>query len=225
MRARPIVAIDGPSGAGKTTVSKAVAERLGFTYIDTGAMYRCVGLLADRQHLELTDDVELGILLDNLEIRFERAAEGQRVFANGEDVTGEIRRHDVSKLASDFSALPLVREKLVDIQRRLGAAGGIVMEGRDIGTNVFPDAEVKIYLTATDEVRARRRYDELVRRGQEVDFAKVLDDQRKRDANDSGRELNPLVPATDAIVLDSSLLPFDEVVKIVTGRVSNVATA
>ena len=212
-RSRPIVAIDGPSGSGKSTVSKMLAERLNFIYLDTGAMYRCVGLLARRAGSDPLDAAALAPLLDRLEIYFEPDGRGgQRVFCNREDVTAEIRRHEVSQAASQASSLPAVRTRLVAMQRQMGAGGGVVMEGRDIGTNVFPDAEVKVFLVAGDEERARRRVRELAQRGQAVDFAQVLADQRERDRRDSERDLNPLRQAPDAIALDTTGLTVDQVV-------------
>lgn len=209
---KPIVAIDGPSGAGKSTVSRRVAERLGFTYIDTGAMYRCVGLSALRISLPCEEGPALQYLLSKIRIAFDGPATRQQVFLNGEDVTEAIRDHAVSGAASSFSALPPVRERLVALQREMGKAGGIVMEGRDIGTNVFPHAEVKIFLDASAEVRARRRYEELLEKGQNVSFEKILADQKQRDEKDSNRELNPLRKADDAHVVDTSDMTIEQVV-------------
>jgi len=213
-RSLQIVAIDGPSGSGKSTVSKMLANQLGFVYLDTGAMYRCVGLLALRQGIEPTDEHGLLPLLAGLSIRFTPGEEErQRVFCNNEDVTEAIREHEVSQAASKASSVGPVRERLVAMQREMGNIGGVVMEGRDIGTNVFPDAEVKIFLTASAEERAQRRYAELLLRGEDVEFEQILADQLERDKRDSERELNPLVIAPDAILLDTSNLTIDQVVE------------
>lgn len=210
---KPIVAIDGPSGAGKSTVSRLVAERLGYTYIDTGAMYRCVGLLALRNSMPCETGPELDALLENMDIRFEGPATRQKVFCNGEDVTDKIREHGVSKAASNFSALASVRKWLVALQRKMGEQGGVVMEGRDIGTNVFPNAEVKIYLDASAKVRAKRRHKELILKGNEVPFEQVLEDQIQRDRQDTQRTLNPLRKSEDAIGVDTDGLSVETVVE------------
>ncbi len=213
-RERCVVAIDGPSGAGKSTISKGVAAQLGFIYLDTGAMYRCVGLLLLRRNADPLDEEALREVLTDLAIDF-RAGEGedQRVLCNDEDVTLAIREHAVSEAASRASSVPLVREKLVAMQRRMGAAGGVVMEGRDIGTNVFPDAEVKIFLTAAAEVRAERRVNQLQQLGQTADYPSILEDQRRRDKRDSERAVNPLIQAPDAVLLDCSDLTIPQVIE------------
>ncbi|MCB9489115.1 MAG: (d)CMP kinase [Deltaproteobacteria bacterium] len=215
MARKPIIAIDGPSGVGKTTASKAVAAQLGFTYIDTGAMYRAVGLLATRRGLPPEQTPELVSLLSDLDLRFERTNGAQRVIANGEDVSAAIREHAASAAASAFSRIPAVRTAMVAQQRKMGAAGAVVMEGRDIGSNVFPDAELKVFLTATPEVKAKRRYEELRARGEDVDYEKILQDQNLRDEADSNRSLNPLIQTEDARVLDTSDLDADQVVQTI----------
>jgi cytidylate kinase len=221
---RPIVAIDGPSGAGKSTVSKMLARRLGFLYLDTGAMYRCVGLLALRHAVDPLSPNDLAPLLADLRISFVPDAGGdQLTLCNGEDVTELIRAHEVSQTASKASSVGAVRTRLVAMQREMGAAGGVVMEGRDIGTNVFPDAEVKIFLVASAEQRARRRWQELRARGESVEFEAVLADQRERDQRDSERALNPLVPAPDAHLVDTSDLTIEQVVDRLAELVRNYA--
>lgn len=215
MSHQPIIAIDGPSGSGKSTISRRVAGQLSFTYIDTGAMYRCVGLAALRVQAACHVGPELDDLLANLTISFEGQATEQRVLLNGQDVTEAIREHAVSKAASDFSALPSVRERLVQMQRQMGKQGGVVMEGRDIGTNVFPHAEVKIYLDATPRVRALRRHKELMEKGKTISFEQVLADQIQRDEQDAGRELNPLCKARDAHEIDTSDLTVQQIIHIV----------
>ncbi len=213
-RERPIVAIDGPSGSGKSTVSKLLARRLGFMYLDTGAMYRCVGLLAMRRGLDPLDAQALEPLLADLRISFVPDGQGgQRVLCQNEDVTTAIREHEVSQMASKASRVAAVRTRLVAMQREMGAGGGVVMEGRDIGTNVFPDAEVKVFLVASAEQRARRRWLELQARGENVDYETILTDQHERDERDSSRELNPLVQAPDAHRLDTSDLTIEQVVE------------
>lgn len=219
-RERCVVAIDGPSGAGKSTISKGVAAQLGFIYLDTGAMYRCVGLLLLRRGVDPLDEQALGEVLADLAIEFRTdAGADQRTICNGEDVTRAIREHAVSEAASRASSVPLVREKLVAMQRRMGAAGGVVMEGRDIGTNVFPDAEVKVFLTAGAEVRAERRVKQLLQSGQQADYETILADQLRRDRRDSERAVNPLIQAPDAVLLDSSALTIFQVIERIVALV------
>jgi cytidylate kinase len=208
----PIVAIDGPAGAGKSTVARQLARRLGFTIIDTGAIYRSVALAARRARVDWEDDEGLRRLLDaGLGITFR----DDRVFLRGEDVTDAIRTPEITRGASVVSARPVVRQKLLQLQRDLGQASprGSVLEGRDIGTIVFPDADVKFFLTASDEARAQRRHAELVERGVSVPLAEVLADQRRRDRDDSERTIAPLRPAADAILVDTTGFDLDQVVE------------
>jgi CMP/dCMP kinase len=208
---RIVVAIDGPAGAGKSTASRALAQRLGYGYVDTGAMYRAVGVLAAERGLALDDDAALGRLVGVLS--FELRDGGTALVVDGRDVSAAIRRADAGELASRVSTRPVVRERLVALQRALGEAGGVVMEGRDIGTVVFPDAPVKLYLTAAPAERARRRAAELRARGEEVDEAALAADLEARDRRDSGREHAPLRPASDARLIDTTHLGLDEVVE------------
>ncbi len=214
-----IVAIDGPAGAGKSTASRAVAARLGFAMVDTGAIYRAVALAATRAGLALDDDPRLSELLPKLEIRFAppaAAGGGPRVLLGPEDVSQEIRTPPMSLGASQVSARPVVRAGLLDLQRRLALApgnAGAVLEGRDIGTVVFPDADAKFFLTASPEERARRRHAELRGKGDLSAFEEVLADQLRRDRDDSERALAPLRPAPDAVVVDTSSVPLDAVVE------------
>jgi len=217
--ARPfIVAIDGPAGAGKSSASRLLAARLGFALVDTGAIYRTVALAASRQGIAFDDDPRLGTLLPTLRIRFAppaAAGAGQQVLLGGEDVSQAIRTPPMSLGASAVSARPVVRSGLLDLQRRLALAEenrGAVLEGRDIGTVVFPDADLKIFLTASERKRAQRRFDELQQKGDPSTLEQVLEDQRRRDKNDSERAVAPLKPAADARILDSSELDLAGVV-------------
>jgi cytidylate kinase len=220
-----IVAIDGPAGAGKSTASRLVAARLGFAMVDTGAIYRAVALAATRRAIALDDDPRLAALLPSVEIRFAPPAAsgaGQRVLLGGEDVSAEIRTPAMSLGASKVSGRPVVRAGLLDLQRRLALApenAGAVLEGRDIGTVVFPDADAKFFLTASPEERARRRHAELRAKGDPQAYEEVLADQLRRDKDDSERAVAPLRPAADALVLDTSGTPLDAVVERLVAEV------
>lgn len=212
-----VVAIDGPAGAGKSTVARCVARELGLTYLDTGAMYRALALLALWEQAESSDEETLAALARNMDLSLSPISpEGhQQVWMGGREITQAIRTPAVSQQTSILSALPQVRRVMVDRQRDLAAAvqHGVVLEGRDIGTVVFPEADVKIYLTASPEERARRRTMELRARGAEVDEMRVLAEQNERDTRDSGRADSPLKPAPDAIILSTDGLRIDEVVE------------
>jgi cytidylate kinase len=208
---RAVVAVDGPAGAGKSSACRALAARLGFTYVDTGAMYRAVGVLADEAGVALDDDAALARLV--AELRFEFAEGGTRLLVAGRDLSDAIRAPAAGDLASRVSMRPVVRERLVALQRELGSRGGVVMEGRDIGTVVFPDAPVKLYLTAAPEERARRRALELRARGDTVDEAALARELAARDRRDSARAHSPLRPAADAVVLDTTRLDLAAVVE------------
>lgn len=211
-----IVAIDGPSGAGKSTVAKAVAKKLGFSCLDTGAMYRSVVWLACQKGIVLDDDAALGELARNCRIEFihdEGEPVPKGVLIDGSDVTSAIRTSEIDKAVSPVSAAPSVREAMVDQQRRIGASGNYVIEGRDIGTTVFPEAEAKVFLTASDEERAHRRVRQNVDRGVgSISYDEVLADLKRRDEYDSSRATSPLRPADDAIVLDSTGLYIEDVI-------------
>ena len=199
-----IVAIDGPSGAGKSTLAKHIAKELGFTYLDTGAIYRALALKILRRGVDLDDTAALNAIVNDSDIDL-RGRNGQlQVFLDGEDVSAAIRTPEVSQMASKASAIAMVRRRLLDLQRALGRRDNVVAEGRDIGTVVFPDAQVKIYLDASIEERARRRCDELRAAGREVSLAETISEMEERDKRDSQRDIAPLRKADDAFVLDSS---------------------
>lgn len=218
-RPRPIVAIDGPAGAGKSTVAGEVARRLGYLYVDTGAMYRAVALKADSaQALDSPRIIEE--LAASTSISLIRNADGSlRVLLDGEDVSEAIRSPRVSEVVSAVSAIPGVRRRMVELQRRLGAEGGVVMEGRDIQTVVFPDAEVKIFLTASTAERARRRWKELHRKGVEQGLEHVEAEMQERDRRDSTREDSPMAAAPDAVTIITDGLTIEEVVNRIEGLV------
>jgi cytidylate kinase len=210
---RPIVvAIDGPAGAGKSTVAKQLTAMLGYRLLDTGALYRSVALLARRRGVAWDDEPEVAKIAAALDVTFELDGATNRVFVSGEDVSSGIRTPEVSEGSSIVSALPAVRAALLQVQRRLAGEGGVVAEGRDVGTVVFPTAQAKFFLTASDQVRAERRLAELRAAGLESDFTGTLTEMQKRDRRDSTRAASPLTCAPDAVVLDSSALTADEVV-------------
>ncbi len=224
-----IVAVDGPAGSGKSTASRRLAARLGFALVDTGAIYRTVALAASRAGIPYDDDARLAVLLPGLRIRLAPPpagdpAAGQRVLLGDEDVSLAIRTPPMSLGASAVSARRVVRAGLLDLQRRLATApgsAGAVLEGRDVGTVVFPDADAKFFLTASDEVRARRRFEELRARGDPSSLDQVLADQRRRDRDDSQRAVAPLEPAPDAVRLDTSALTLDQVVARLAAEVES----
>lgn len=205
-----IIAIDGPAASGKSTTAQFLAEKLGYVYIDTGAMYRACALKAKKMGIDINDEESIRELLDNIDIRIENHHSKNRIFLDGEDVSEDIRADDISALASAISAIPAVRYKMVELQRKMGEKGGVILDGRDIGTFVFPSAEVKFFLTASPEVRAKRRWLELKQKGINKDFSEVLADLVKRDNNDSQRALAPLKKADDAIEVDTSNITIEE---------------
>ncbi len=208
---KPIIAIDGPSGAGKSTLSKLLARELGLVNIDTGAMYRCVALAAARGGVDPEDAQALERICAGMAINFIRDGAGERVLLDGEDVSAAIRAPEISLLTSRVAACPQVRRALVGRQQELGRDGGVVLEGRDIGTVVFPDAEVKFYLSATASERGRRRFEELRVKGLAVDLLQTIAEVEARDSADSAREHAPLLQATDAVVIDSTAKPIEVV--------------
>ncbi len=224
MKSRPdgiVIAIDGPSGAGKSTIAGQLAERLGYIQIDTGAMYRAAAFLLSRADVDLTDLAAVEQFCQNIDIRLEVVSGRQAVLANGMDVTDQLRTPEMSLLTSRTSMLKPVREALMKSQQKMGSRGGVVLEGRDIGTVVFPDAEIKFYLSASVEERARRRCEELICKGEPVTLAETIAAVVERDRQDSERDIAPLRQADDAILIDSSRLSVDEVLTIMVTRCHN----
>lgn len=205
------IAIDGPAGAGKSTMARSVAKELGFVYVDTGAIYRTVGYHMDMMGIGPRDTDGVTRLIDDVNIQIEYDEAGlQHMILNGTDVTGEIRTPEMSAIASAISAQKVVRDYLLEMQRDLARTHNVIMDGRDIGTVVLPHADVKIFLTATPEVRAKRRFDELIAKGERVTYEKVLADLKKRDEQDTNRKIAPLRPAKDAVILDTSDFGIEE---------------
>ena len=209
------VAIDGPAGAGKSTIAKRLAKELGFVYVDTGAMYRAIGLYMLKNSVDGRDEAAVSEAVKNVEVTLSYDDGVQCVYLNGEDVSGMIRTEEVSALASQTSAYQAVREKLLDLQRTMAKNNDVLMDGRDIGTTILPNADVKIYLTASVETRAKRRYDEYISIGQTCDLAEIEEDIKTRDHNDMTRKISPLKKADDAIEVDSSNMNIDEVVETI----------
>ena len=209
------IAIDGPAGAGKSTIAKEIAKNLGFVYVDTGAMYRAIALHLLRNHISAEDTAALEASLQDITIRISYSGGEQQIILNGENVTGQLRQEAVGNMASKTSAIPAVREKLLELQRTLAAEKDVIMDGRDIGTNILPNADVKIYLTASVETRAKRRYDELTEKGENCDFEEIARDIQERDARDMNREIAPLKKADDAVLVDSSDMTIEEVVNTI----------
>lgn len=215
-----IITIDGPSGSGKSTISRLIAARLGYTYLDTGAMYRAVGYTAHQRGLNLDDEASVAQLLDNLDLHLAPGDGDTRVFVDGEEISSAIRTAEMGLVASRVSALPVVRRKLTAMQQRLAHNGRMVAEGRDTGTVVFPAARYKFYLDAAPEERARRRCEQLRAKGMEANEEEILSQIIKRDQDDSGRALAPLKAAGDAIILDTSRLSIEEVVERMLEKVA-----
>ena len=214
------IAFDGPAGAGKSSIAKALSKRLGYIYIDTGAMYRAVALFFVENNISDGTDSRIESLLDKLEISIKYEDGAQKVILNGEDVTDKLRLEEIGKLASKFSAIGSVREKLVALQRKLAQKENVVMDGRDIGTVVLPNADLKIYLSASSKVRAKRRYLELLEKGYtDLDINEIEDEIIKRDEADMNREISPLKQADDAYYLDSSDMTLEEVVSKILSMV------
>ena len=209
------VAVDGPVGAGKSSIARAAAKSLGFIYVDTGALYRAVGLYCHRGGADLSSQEEIAAMLPEIHPEIRLVDGVQHIWLNGEDVSEEIRLPEISMAASAVSSVPAVRAALLDMQRKLARENNVIMDGRDIGTVVLPDAQVKIFLTAAPEIRAKRRYDELCAKGVQTTFEEVLADLNKRDYDDSHRETAPLKQAEDAVLADTSGLDFGQSCQLV----------
>ena len=205
------IAIDGPAGAGKSPIARAAARSLGFLYVDTGAMYRALALHLLRNHVEVEQTDKIEELLAGMTIRIAYSGGEQQIILNGENVTGQLRKEEVGNMASRSAANPKVREKLLQLQRDIARDNDVIMDGRDIGTFVLPNADVKVYLTASVEERANRRYLELKEKGLDADMAKIEEDIRTRDFQDMNRTIAPLKQAEDAVVIDSSRMSIPEV--------------
>jgi cytidylate kinase len=218
-----IIAIDGPSGAGKSTLAKRLARELGFIYLDTGAMYRALALKVLREGIDLSDDALLVELVTSTDIDLKDSGGRLEVLLDGRDVAGEIRTPEVSQLASRVSALKVVRARMLELQRAMGRRGSLVAEGRDIGTVIFPEAEIKVFLDASAHERARRRYEELRAAGSAVEFDATLKEMEERDKRDSERNLAPLRRADDAMLIDSSDMGADAVAAMVLSKIENPA--
>jgi len=223
---RPCIAMDGPVGAGKSTIARLVAQGLGYTYIDSGAMYRALAWAARRDGIGADDQTRVSELVEEVRIRIRPRADGlNQVIVNGDDITSDIRSPDIGQLASRLSAMPPVRRRMVALQQDMAREGGVVMEGRDIQTVVLPEAEVKVFLTASAEERARRRWEELRGRGLEVDLKQVLGEIEARDARDTTRADSPLKPAPDAVHVDTDGLTIEQVVAKVLAIVKERGSA
>ena len=209
------IAIDGPAGAGKSTIAKKLAQKLGYVYVDTGAMYRAMAYYFLQQGIDKTDEAAINAAVDGADVTIRYVDGAQQVLLNGEDVTGSLRSEQVGNMASNTSIYPAVRVKLVALQQKLAQTTDVIMDGRDIGTCVLPDAQVKIYLTASVGTRAKRRYDELVEKGEKPDLAKIEADIEERDYRDMHREMSPLRQADDAVLVDSSEMNIEQVVSAI----------
>jgi CMP/dCMP kinase len=220
-----VIAIDGPSGAGKSTVAKLLARRLGYIYIDTGAMYRSIGWKAKQEGVDPADEAALAGLCLRTEVAIRQDDSNPRFYVDGTDVTSAIRTADMGMMASAVSRSPAVRARLLVLQRGLGSQGGVVMDGRDIGTVVFPDADVKFYLDASPEERGKRRYLELAAKGEKVDLVQITTEIRERDLQDSSRAIAPLRKADDAVLIDSSSLSIDQVLEHMAAEIGKANKA
>lgn len=216
-----IVAVDGPAGSGKGTVTKKIEEKLGFLNLDTGATYRCVALQTLREGLSLENEKEIIEIANSIDIKIDNTGEKDIILLNGENVSKEIRTKEVTSIVSQISSIIPVREKMVEVQRNLAKGKNVIVEGRDIGTVVFPNADVKIYLDASEEIRAKRRYEENVQNGIDATYEEVLENVKMRDYNDIHKPYGALKKADDAIVVDSSNLTIDEVVKKIEDIIRN----
>ena len=210
---KPIITVDGPAGAGKSTVSRMLAKKMNLVYLDTGAMYRAVALQADRMELRHDEGQKLYEMCNKINIHFVRKGDDSLIFIDKEDVSREIRKPEMDMLASSISAVKEVRKAMTDLQRKIGRNGGLVAEGRDMGTVVFPDADYKFFITAAPEIRAERRYEERIARNEKVSRKDVEADIIKRDKQDQSRKLAPLKPAGDAVMIDTSNMGIEQVIE------------
>ena len=213
------IALDGPSGSGKSTVAKILAKKLDILYLDTGAMYRACALEAILQNADCLDEASVAKFINDIDLKIVYEDGAQKTILRGEDVSQKIRQNEVSMMASNISSLPCVRLKMVEMQRQVAAGTDCVLDGRDIGTYVLPDAKYKFFMTAAPEVRAKRRYKELTEKGQSVDYDELLKEINQRDYNDSHRAFAPLKQADDAVLLDTSDMTIDEVVDFIVSRI------
>lgn len=216
------IAIDGPAGAGKSTIAKLVAEKLSYIYVDTGAMYRTIALYLLNKNILVEDMAAVETALREISINLTYENGVQQMYLNGENVSGLIRNEQVGNMASKSSALPCVRECLLELQRKLARENNVVMDGRDIGTNILPNAEVKVYLTASSSVRAKRRYDELAAKGENPDLNKIEEDIIQRDYQDMNRKIAPLKQAEDAVYIDSSDMTIEQVADAIIKLAKNI---
>jgi len=210
------IAIDGPSGAGKSSISKSVADKLGFIHVDTGALYRSLAYTVLKKGVSADDEISLKNLLKTTKVTIEYVDGVQKVFVNAEDVSDKIRSEEVSMMSSNISKKPIIREFLLDLQRQLAQENNVIMDGRDIGTVVLPNADVKIFLTASPEKRAERRFKQILEKGEKKEYNSILKDIIQRDYQDSHREIAPLKPAEDSVFVDTSDLTFEESVLKIT---------
>jgi len=208
-----VITIDGPAGAGKTTVSQRIANVYQYIWVDTGALYRGVALVSKQKAIDINDDTQLDHLCHSLQLHFVRTGNQLNLYNRDQDISQDIRMPEISLLASEISAKPLVRKYLLDVQRQFGKAGGAVFEGRDMGTVVFPDADIKFFLNADHEVRAKRRFDECLAKGIQTSFETMSNEMKQRDTQDQSRKIAPLIPAHDAIHIDCSKMDIDQVVQ------------
>lgn len=215
MNKKFVIAIDGPAASGKSTTAKQLARKLKYIYIDTGAMYRASGLCTLLQNVNLNDEAALKKMLDEISIKIEYAEEWNRIYLNGEDVTERIREADITKLSSQIAVIRIVREKMVELQRKMGKDGGVIMDGRDIGTVVFPNADFKFFMIADVKTRALRRWKEAKEKGEDILIEEIEEELIWRDENDSNREISPLKQAEDAIPIDTSGMTIDEQVNMI----------